>query len=55
MTTATTPTLAEVFARLRQIGISQAFAKKMLPSWWDDKIALTVYSKRSFTLVVRSI
>lgn len=62
MTVATTQTLAQTFSRLNDIGISKAFAKKMLPSWWDDKIALTasglqqaqLYFSRAFNLDLMS-
>lgn len=62
MTTATTPTLAEAFGRLKEIGISKAFARRALPSWWDDDIALApsglqqaqLYFSRTFNLDMHS-
>lgn len=51
-----------LFSRLSSIGISSAFARRTLPTWWDDSIASSeagiqqaqLYISKAFNLDIRS-
>jgi len=59
----TDTTINELFTHLGSIGISPKFARKVLPSWWDDDIAkepsglqqAQIYLSRAFNLELSSL
>src|SRR4051794_18536851 len=62
MPTADTP-MRELLRRLGAAGIPALFAKRMLPSWWDDEVAndpaglqqAQLYLSRAFNVELRSL
>jgi Zn-dependent peptidase ImmA (M78 family) len=60
--TATTP-MTTLYAHLKTVGISKAFARKMLPDWWDDSITSSnaglqqaqLYFSKIFNLDIASL
>ncbi len=60
---ATVNPLENLFARLNAVGISTSVARKSLPSWWDDEIALIpsgfqqaqMYLARAFNISLASL
>ncbi len=55
--------IQSLFARLSQVGIATSFARKTLPSWWDDDIATVpsglqqaqMYLARAFNISLTSL
>lgn len=55
--------IENLFARLNEVGISTPVARKSLPSWWDDDIALIpsglqqaqMYLARAFNISLASL
>lgn len=53
----------QLLARLNRVGISTPVARKSLPSWWDDEIALIpsglqqaqMYMARAFNISLASL
>lgn len=51
-----------LFSRLHSLGVTQSFARRSLPSWWDDSIASSesglqqaeLYISKAFNLDIRS-
>ena len=60
---ATVNPIQNLFARLNEVGISTPVARKSLPSWWDDEIALIpsglqqaqMYMARAFNISLASL
>ena len=60
---ATVNPIQNLFARLNEVGISTPVARKFLPSWWDDEIALIpsglqqaqMYLARAFSISLASL
>lgn len=58
-----TRAMKSLYDRLQPLGIKQAFAKKALPKWWDNKIAETpaglqqaqLYLAKTFNLDLRTL
>lgn len=61
--TATTTPMTNLFTHLQGVGIAKAFARKMLPDWWDDSITSSdaglqqaqLYLSRAFNLDIASL
>ena len=55
--------MSNLYNQLSTVGIEKSFAKKVLPAWWDDKIALSasglqqaqLYFSRAFNLDIVSL
>ncbi len=60
---ATVNPIQNLFTRLNEVGISTSVARKSLPSWWDDEIALIpsglqqaqMYLARAFNISLASL
>ena len=60
---ATVNPIENLFARLNEVGIPTSVARKSLPSWWDDEIALIpsglqqaqMYLARAFNISLASL
>lgn len=63
MTVITTNPMSNLYSQLNTVGIVKSFAKKVLPEWWDDEIALSasglqqaqLYFSRAFNLDIASL
>lgn len=63
MTVTTTNPMSNLYNQLNTVGIVKSFAKKVLPEWWDDEIALSasglqqaqLYFSRAFNLDIASL
>ena len=63
MTVTTTNPMSNLYNQLSTVGIVKSFAKKVLPEWWDDEIALSasglqqaqLYFSRAFNLDIVSL